>query len=372
MTTKNELKPPYRIAYLSGGIKVVFGSNNTAVLSPSMNSENGVLLPTAKPSNVHQIVNEIGVNFLGFGNAIDEDELAQSHNYNFSVWPMGTPNTSPIRHAAPFWKAVSKNMLDTDQRVMTYRVGSQISVIDIRILNTLNAYNVAGFETAARPSNLNRITGDIHTNRFAAETQGLLNDLYSLRDFILQLYSSLRFSTIPKIDKLKKRIEQESNPTDLDQTILKSISPEGEIYKLSSYRDLVAHVLPIFSAQSSFHIVQGAFLRGYTFPRVVFPLFEELLEAKKESRGEKRLKEYNLSRKYVEQVLSNPNLTDALDFCCAAYVHLLSIGQHVAQQFELEPYLFTITDDDIKEVSDFRVVNGRIKASVVIKNPNSE
>ncbi len=349
MSDDRRLKPPFHIAHLSGGSQIIFGSDEKAILTPVKNANRLAFFGHAKPSHVHEIAAGMGIKMLAADYGDHHTEIGGPRSVYFSVYPFGAPKNATIKRAVPYWSAVANAQTDRGLAAKAARIGHQITILNVRLANTIQAYHQCATAFVKGNDEFDIISSSGFTVQIAAEIQGLLNDLYSLRDFILAFYVALRFVDPLSLQQIRERLRAETQRNGLDNLILTELEEGGTIKALSRYRALVAHDLPLLSMKSSVHTVRKIEFRELSIPRLIFPIFEELLAVK--DRGNRDLPDRKIDVEYLKALRGNPNPLDALDFCHSAFAKLLDIGQWLATQFKLKYEILTLTDKEIVSFS---------------------
>ena len=176
---------------------------------------------------------------------------------------------------------------------------------------------------------------DGFTNFVYQEFHSFLFDAGILRDYLCEYvynYSStdvlkLKHKNSNKVVEittatgLLKALRQAPKLSPLEEQLKRNMAPDGWLYELGTYRDLVMHTSPISIANHQLYAIHVslAFPDGKQFPSVRFPLPDNLETVYKE-----RCRRENFS-KYVEQFdeLSSKSLEEYGKYDCLEYANMV-------------------------------------------------
>lgn len=345
-----QIEAPFRVGQISGGTRFVNGRNDATIVIPW---QGGILeLPDFSRKQMMEAIRATSLKLLSVNVVENSAEYAQRYHLGFELWPIVRPANAQIPAVAPAWKAIANARETEEERAIAERIAYQTSILHCRFESVLNLYHDALCSCIADEHVFEEIRSDVYSVHLAADVHGILNDLYSLTQFVLEQYAYFRFGRRTKsAQKIIEQIDALAETSPLDLYVRSAISKSdagstGWVKQAIDYRDLISHTLPFRSLATFAYFIDRTDTSLGSIPSVVFPLFDEL-EASGNSRELRSMNRMKAIER-LHDLRERGNFKDAIEFCHTAYLCLLSIAAQTADHFNLTGRIQEIRDEDIR------------------------
>jgi hypothetical protein len=232
------------------------------------------------------------------------------------------------------------------------RISFEVKACNLRLKQLSNAYYV---ELRAFCEQNSFSLGKIKTlNSYSIylETHDLLRELCTLRDYLAEFVANFVLSNLLQpenrirlMNSLRKQITKDSL---LDHSIASEIlditneGAGGWLAKLSAYRDLVVHYVPLEQAQNGF--ILRRFLPDSLLgdlPSIHFPIPSDPFSVKKErSKGSP----FNTVAEWLKTSRQDDDSApDALEYCLRSVGEMMAFASRLAKESPISPEIPTFT-----------------------------
>jgi hypothetical protein len=234
------------------------------------------------------------------------------------------------------------------------RINFEVKACNLRLRQLSEAYKVEvwSLHETGRFS-----IGKIDTlNSFSLslETHDLLRELCTLRDYLAEFIANFVLDHLLRVDNrilsMTSLIKAIKNNEILDNDIaseLLEITNEnkcGWLAKLSAYRDLVVHYVPLGQASGRGFVIER-FLPGNglgDFPSIYFPIPSDLFRVKRDrSKGSP----FKTVSEWIEaSKKDDTDSLDALEYCSQSVGKMMSLACKIAELAPILPEIPTFVD----------------------------
>ncbi|MCR9943854.1 hypothetical protein [Vibrio owensii] len=328
-----------RVAHLGGGLSAQIEplSDQVFIWPRSLDNQEAVLsIPTF--GRLYYALEKYRFSIIGVEFITDQSEILGEAPTQFrgyakqcKIWPNWD--------AFQLWRNLALSAFENKDGLgydLSNRISYQLNTLNeklknlsVRYRDQLNAVVLKGkFSDGQRFQ-------DGFTNLVYQEFHSFLFDAGILRDYLSEYVYNYSSSGALKLkhkdsDKdievttangLLKALKQAPELSPIEESLKKAMEPDGWLYELGTYRDLVMHTAPISIANHRLYAIQVShtFPDGKQFPTVRFPLPENLEVVYKD-----RCKRVDFS-KYIEQFdeLSSKSLEEYGKYDCLEYAHMV-------------------------------------------------
>jgi hypothetical protein len=352
-----------RMVHLVGGLRAANKTGSEVIIPLGSNDR----IPTFSIERYHDLPrNLISLGFKIVG--IDYYESSQqAQGYYPPTWyPFHADQTdknssfnaenkwSGLANAA--FKARNIELMD-----ICSRIGFEVKACNLRLRQLSDAYNVELWSLCEQHQ---FSPGKIETlNSFSIylETHDLLRELCTLRDYLAEfvanfvLKSSLKSENrIRLMNSLRKEIVKAKitdNSIASELCEITNESEDGWLAKLSAYRDLVVHYVPLGQATRKEFVVRR-FLPGSNLgnlPSIYFPIPSNPCSIKQvRSKGSP----FETVSEWIEaSQQDDDSAPDALEYCLHSVGNMMSLACKIAKEAPISPEIPTfVMGVDIEEV----------------------
>jgi hypothetical protein len=241
------------------------------------------------------------------------------------------------------------------------RIAFEIRACNLRLRQLSEAYNVELWSLCEQQQFFPGKIETLNSFNIYLETHDLLRELCTLRDYLAEfvanfvLKSSLKANDrIRVMASLKKEIVKAKimgNPIASELCEITNESEDGWLAKLSAYRDLVVHYVPLGQATRREFVVKR-FLPGgklENLPSIYFPIPSNPFSVKQiRSKGSpfKTVSDWIEASKQDDE-----SAPDALEYCLHSVGNMLSLAGKIAKEAPIFPEMPTFVKGvDIEEV----------------------
>ncbi|MCE2904082.1 MAG: YcnI family protein [Anabaena sp. CoA2_C59] len=352
-----------RIVHLVGGLKAINKTGSEVIIPLGSNDP----MPTFSIDRYHDLpLNLISLGFKIVG--IDYYETSQQiKGYYPPMWHpfhADQANNNSCLHAERNWSRLAYAAFKAEKMELMdicSRIAFEVRACNLRLRQLSEAYNVELWSLCEQQQ---FSPGKIETlNSFSIylETHDLLRELCTLRDYLAEfvanfvLKSSLNTNDrIRLMNSLRKQILKVNITDNSLASELCEITNEsdgGWLAKLSAYRDLVVHYVPLGQATRR-EFVFRRFLPDNSLgnlPSIYFPIPSNPLSVKQvRSKGSP----FQTVSQWIEASKQDDNSApDALEYCLHSVGNMMSLACKIAQEAPISPEIPTFVKGvDIQEV----------------------
>ncbi len=340
-----------RIVHLSGGIRAVNNPGPIVSIIPSLNDSNITFEIPSYQSLIaglkKQILSPLGIDFYRMPEEID------------GLYPPYWRSVSTAHNAIDTWRQLfnsGHDEKDYEFAEISSKIAFQLKAIEYRLREISESYH-SELSAVCAKKEFKHGNGIESPNSYPIylSVHSFLIDACTLRDYLSEFLSIYHYGKYKKVDSLSSLLREVIKKNKIDDRISKVIleitdNPFGWLSKLTSYRNLVVHNIPLVYSEGRTYVLQVAtkIAKGKELPSILFPL-------PKDPHKIRRLRSKNELYKDFEgwksSILKNPLdekiIHDALSYCYLFLMRISEFALNIATFSPYKPSYPSISEKDI-------------------------
>ncbi len=353
--TKQQWYDIGRIVHLIGGLRAINNPGAEVIIplgskspSPTFSIENYYELPSTLRSLGFDIV---GVEYY--------ETSEQVKGYYPPTWyplDMSRPTCDVSLKAQEIWpKLANAGFQKGDIELMDLcsRIAFEVKACNQRLRQLSEAYNVELWSLCEQQKFSPGRAETLNSFSIYLETHDLLRELCTLRDYLAEfvanfvlansLSSKQRIRLMNSLMKQIRKTNLEDSPIATEINSITNEQEDGWLARLSAYRDLVVHYVPIGQAAKREFVVQRFLPNSKikNLPSIYFPIpYDPYALKKTRSKGSP----FTTVSDWLESSKENTTTApDALDYCAYSVENMMALAYRIAKESPIAPQSLTFT-----------------------------
>lgn len=350
-------EPPIYLYHLSGGLRLLYGSNDICWLMEHNSSEMIVFPATAR--DLEEVLQDYSqIRLLGCNKYDQVEELHDIIADNFSLDVTDEQGWCLAFNQHTHWSGVANGLHQEgkiDEALMCNRLSTQIIKSTRRLEKLSRAYGFAFENSKPDRKSLFSLKSDKYSANIGYEFGSLLDDLYATRDAIGAIVLRIYFNERGSFSTKKLRTKVMSAPTSpllamISESMFSPDAGDMLISRMSTYRGVALHCMgtsnPVTHDSVLMKSESGRFGEIY---RVIYPLYDDLEELKRIEKGEPALTLKDRTKEFHRFAMLEHHI-DALEFGYDCLVRLLRIAELLAAAVPLASQPLRLTEANILKI----------------------
>lgn len=364
--TSDQWYDVHRTAHLLGGLRARNQAGSDVTIPVSTKRNISFVIPQYHV--LAPMLCSAGLRVIGIDYYETNEQIQGYYPPTWKAFNSKQENDSASLHAEDTWHQLANAAFDKkDIELMDIcsRISFEIKACNQRLKQLSDAYNI---ELWALCSEQKFSPGRVETlNSFSIylEAHGLLRELCTLRDYLAEFAANFVLKDVLKsenrirlMSSLRKEIKKSGIASHHTASELYKITNEedgGWLSKLSAYRDLVVHYVPLGQAARK-EFVTKRFLPGSKLkdiPSIYFPMPSNPYALKKlRSKGSP----FQTISEWIEACEQpDKSAPDTLEYCWHSVSNMMTLSASLASRAPVKPKRLTF----IKGVNAHNVVVGK-------------